>query len=45
MSVLNKNPQGYKEHIITFIVFSFGEGVTIIDWLATTKLYMSDIEG
>ena len=40
----NKNPQGYKEHIISFIDFDFGEGVIIIDWLANMKLYVTDIE-
>ena len=43
MLVPNKNPQGYKEHIISFITFSFGEGVTIIDCIANMKLYVSDI--
>ena len=27
-----------------FISFAFGEGITIIDWLANMKLYVSDIE-
>ena len=27
-----------------FIVFSFVEGVTIIDWLENMNLYVSDIE-
>ena len=31
MLVPNKNSQGYKEHVISFIAFAFGEGVTIID--------------
>ena len=42
--VPNKKPQVYKEHIISFIVFSFGEGVTIIDWIEIMKLYVSNIE-
>ena len=33
MLVTNKNPQVKKEHIVSFIVFDFVEGVTIIDWL------------
>ena len=36
--------QGYKYHVILFIDFSFVEGVTIIYWLSTMKLYVSDIE-
>ena len=44
MLVPNKNPQGYKEHVIFFIVFAFGEVVTIIEWLASMKLYVSYIE-
>ena len=40
MLVPNKNPQGYKEHIISFITFSFGEDVTIIDWPANIKPYI-----
>ena len=44
MLVPNKNPQGYKEHFISFIAFAFGEGVTIIDCLANMNLYVSVIE-
>ena len=44
MLVPNKNPKGYKEHTILFIVFAFGEGVTIIDWLANINVYISDIQ-
>ena len=44
MLVTNKNPQGYKEHVILFIEFAFGEGVTIIYWIANMKLYVSYIE-
>ena len=43
MLVPNKNPPVYKEHIIYFIGFAFGEGFTIIDCLANMKLYVSDI--
>ena len=43
MLVPNKNPQGYKEHVISFIAFAFGEGVTIIYWITNMKLYVSDI--
>ena len=42
--VPNKNPKGYKERIISFIVFAFGEGVTIFYWQANMNLYVSDIE-
>ena len=31
MLVTNNNTQGYKEHVISFISFAFGESVTIID--------------
>ena len=44
MLLPSNNPQGYKEHVISFIDFNFGEGVTFTDWLAKTKLYVSDIE-
>ena len=44
MLVTNKNPQIYKEHVISFIAFDFVKGVTIIDWIANMKLYLSDIE-
>ena len=44
MLVPDKNPQGYKYHVIWCIEFSFGEGVTIIDWLSSMKLYVYDIE-
>ena len=43
MLVPNKNPTGYKENFISCIVFAFGEGVTIIDCLSNTKLYLSNI--
>ena len=44
MLVTNNNPQGYKEHVISFIVFDFIEGVTIIDWLENMNLYVSYIK-
>ena len=33
----NRNPQKYKEHVISYIAFAFafGEGGTIIHWLQT----------
>ena len=43
MLVPNKNPPGYKEHVISFIALSFGEGDTILNWLGNIKLYLSDI--
>ena len=44
MLVPNNKPQGYKTNIVLFITFAFGEGVTIINWIANMKLYVSDIE-
>ena len=44
MLVSNKNPQGYKEHIIYFIESIFGEGVIIIHWLSNMEIYVSNIE-
>ena len=44
MLVPNKNPQGYKEHFISFISFAFGQSVTFIDFLANMKLYVSGTE-
>ena len=44
MLVQNNNPKGYKQHVIYFIDFSFGEGVNIIYWLANIKRYVYDIE-
>ena len=40
MLVKNKNPQGYKEHVISFIYFDFEEGVTIIYWLSSMNIYV-----
>ena len=42
MLVPNKDLPGYKEHVIYFIVFAFGEGVEIIHWLSRMKLYVSN---
>ena len=44
MLVKYKNPQGYKEHVISFIEFSFGEVINITDWILNMKLYVSNIE-
>ena len=44
MLVTNKKTQVYKEHVISFIDFAFGEGVTITYWTAKMKLYVSGIE-
>ena len=44
MLIQNKNPQGYKEYVIQFIDFYFGEYVTIIDWIENMKLYVYDTE-
>ena len=44
MLVPNKNTQEYKDHIISFIAFSFREYFTIIYWLANMKLCLSNIE-
>ena len=43
MFVPNKNPQGYKYHVIYFIVFAFAEGVTIVDWVSNMNIYVSNI--
>ena len=32
MLVPNNKQQGYKEHVIFYFAFDFGEGVSIIDW-------------
>ena len=39
----NKNPPVYKEHVIYFIAFSFETGVTIIDFMANMRIYVSEI--
>ena len=44
MLVQNNNPQGYKEHYILFIAFTFGEDVTVIDWLVNMKLHVFHID-
>ena len=41
--ISNKNPPVYKEYVIYFIVFAFGEGVTVIYLLENMKLYVSNI--
>ena len=38
MLVPNRNPPGYKEHVISFITISFRDGVTIIYWLINMKV-------
>ena len=43
MLVTCKNTPEYKEYVINFTKFYFGEGVTIIDWLANMKPYVSEI--
>ena len=43
MLVPNKNPQGYKEHVIQFIGFEFGLGITIIYWISNMNLYVYNI--
>ena len=44
MLVPNKNPRRYKEHVISFISFSFGEGAIIVDWIEKIKVYLCDIK-
>ena len=44
MLLPNNKKQGNKEYVISFIDFTFGEVFTIIDWLANTKLYITNIE-
>ena len=39
----NMNPPGYKEHVIYFITFNFGEGINVLYWLTNMKLYVEDI--
>ena len=41
--VPNNNPPGYKEHVISFIVFYFLGGVAIIYRIYKNKLYLSHI--
>ena len=43
MLVPNKNPIGYKKHVIYFFVFGFSEGVTIIYCLLNMNIYVSNI--
>ena len=42
MLVTNMNPTGYKQHVIQFIVFAFGEDFTIIGWLENMKVHVYD---
>ena len=44
MLVPKNNLQGFKEHVICFIDFYYGEGVTIMDWIENMKIYVSNIE-
>ena len=44
MLVPNKNPRRYKEHVISFISFSFGEGAIIIEWIEKIKVYLYNIK-
>ena len=44
MLVPKNNTPGYKEHVISLIVFAFGKGVKIIDLIANMKLYVPYIE-
>ena len=44
MFAQNDNPQVYKEHVISFIDFDFGESVTIMQWLENMNLYGYDIQ-
>ena len=37
------NPTGYKEHVICFNVFAFGEDITTLDWLEKMNIYVSEI--
>ena len=43
MLVQNNNPPGYKGYLNYFLSFSFGEGVTIIEWPVNMKFYVSDV--
>ena len=38
--VTDNNLQGYKDHVILFIAFAFGKGVTIIYWLEKINIYV-----
>ena len=42
--VKKKTPQKYKEDVISFIDFVFGEGIIITDWLENINLHVSNIE-
>ena len=41
--VPTNNPQGLNKNVTLFIYFSFGGVVTIVDCIANTKLYVSNI--
>ena len=41
--VSNKNSPGDKANFIYFIVFDFEESATIIGWIASMKINVSDI--
>ena len=43
MLVTCKNPPGYKQHVISFIIFDFGEGVNIIYLMPNMNIYVSNI--
>ena len=38
-----KTPPSHQERAISYTVFDFREGVTIIDFISNMKLYVSDI--
>ena len=42
MIVPKNNPQGYKEYVIYFIDFGFGEFITVIDFLENMNIYVSN---
>ena len=44
MLIPNNKLQEWKERVTSIIAFDFGQGLTIIDWLANMKLYVSDVE-
>ena len=44
MLVAKNYPQWYKEHVILFITFPFGEGITIIYLDGNIKLYLYNID-
>ena len=42
--IKTNNPQGFKEHVISFISFAFSKCINIIYCIANMKLYVSNIE-